>query len=150
MNRRSRAREVALQLLFQRDINSRVPDPVIERFIRDRLRDPKAETFARGLYDRIIAETTAIDKELTLAADNWRIARMSVIDRNVLRIGAYEILFPTKDSPAPVVINEAIELARRYGAKDSPGFVNGILDKILQMHPAKPEPEEDPPIESRM
>ncbi len=58
---------------------------------------------------------------------------MSVVDRNLLRLGAYEVLFPTPDTPAPVGIDEAIELARRYGSKESPSFVNGVLDKILQM-----------------
>ena len=133
MTRRSRAREVTLQLLFQRDMNLGVPRPVIEEFIRDRLRNPKLETFSRGLYDNIVAELAGIDKKLTQAAENWRLARMSVVDRNLLRLGAYEVLFPTEDTPAPVAIDEAIELARRYGSKDSPSFVNGVLDKILQM-----------------
>jgi len=130
MTRRTRAREVALQLLFQRDANPGVPRPAIERFLRDRIRDKTIAEFAVALYDGTVARLTEIDALLTTTASNWRLVRMANVDRNVLRLGAFEVLHSPDATPAPVAIDEAIELARRYGSKDSPAFVNGVLDKI--------------------
>jgi N utilization substance protein B len=129
MTRRSRAREVALQLLFMRDHNPNVDRAAMERFVRDRLHDPTLEPFCLGLYDGTVSHLTEIDRRLTEAAENWRLPRMATVDRNVLRLGAYELLF-SPDTPAAVAVDEAIELARRYGAADSPAFVNGILDRL--------------------
>ncbi len=129
MTRRSRAREVALQLLYQRDLNPRVERDTIERFVRDRLRDPAVAPFALGLYDGVVAHAADIDRRLGEAATNWRLPRMAAVDRNVLRLGAYELLY-TPETPAAVAFDEAIELARRYGSADSPGFVNGVLDRL--------------------
>ncbi len=131
MTRRSRAREVTLQLLFQRDHNSNVDRPSIERFARARLREPSLESFCLGLYDGVVARVSDIDQRLAEAAENWRVPRMATVDRNVLRLGAYELLY-VPDTPASVVLDEAIELARRYGSADSPAFVNGVLDKLRQ------------------
>jgi N utilization substance protein B len=129
MTRRSRAREVALQLLFQRDHNSGVSRADIERFARERLRDPGLEPFCLGLYDGVVAHLGDIDERLAKAAENWRLPRMATVDRNVLRLGASELLF-APDTPAGVALDEAIELARRFGAADSPAFVNGVLDRL--------------------
>jgi len=137
MTRRSRAREVALQLLFWRDVNPTAPREAIERFVRERLRDPAHESFCLGLFDGVTAQGTALDEQLAAAAENWRISRMAAVDRNVLRLGAYELLHGT-ETPPPVAINEAIELVRRYGSKDSPAFVNGILDRINQSRTGEP------------
>ncbi len=133
MTRRSRAREVALQLLFWRDLNPTADRPAVERFAHDRLHDPAVEPFALALYDGVVARGEEIDRLLTQAAENWRLARMAAVDRNVLRLGTAELLATAVDAPAAVVINEAIELARRYGSKDSPAFVNGVLDKVNQL-----------------
>jgi transcription antitermination protein NusB len=132
MTKRSRAREVALQLLVQRDLNPGVGRPALEEFVRGRLKDRQAETFCLGLYDGTLTNREEIDRQLSAAAQNWRLTRMAAVDRNVLRLGAYEVLF-TPDTPRAVALDEAIELARRYGAKDSPAFVNGVLDRL---HPA--------------
>lgn len=144
MTNRSRAREVALQLLFQRDQNKiLVPRHDVERFARERLRDADATKFCLALYDGVLEHLPPIDAELTQTAENWRLARMMPADRNVLRIAAYELLYDPNPSPTPVVINEAIEVARRYGSADSGGFVNGILDKIAEgrgERPAVPSP----------
>lgn len=129
MARRSRAREVALQLLFQRDLNPGVDRPALERFVRDRLHDAALEPFCLGLYDGTVTQLADLDAKLGAAAENWRLPRMAVVDRNVLRLGAYELLHTT-ETPASVAIDEAIELARRYGSADSPAFVNGVLDKL--------------------
>ncbi len=136
MTRRSRAREVALQLLFQRDLNARIDRAVLERFVRDRLRDDGLVSFCLVLYDGVIAQQTDIDRRLSEAAENWRLVRMAAVDRNVLRLGAYELLH-TPDTPPNVALDEAIELARRYGSADSPAFVNGVLDHL---RPPSPSP----------
>ncbi len=129
MANRSRAREVALQLLFQRDHNPVVDRAGVERFIHDRLADPALRSFCQSLYDGVVNHAEEIDQRLTQAAENWRLPRMAGVDRNVLRLGAFELLFST-ETPHGVALNEAIELARRFGSADSPGFVNGVLDQI--------------------
>jgi N utilization substance protein B len=131
LTRRSRAREVALQLLYQRDLNPKVTRPVIERFAADRLRDAGLVPFCLELYDGVAAHGTDIDQRISAAAENWRLKRMAAVDRNVLRLGAFELLYYPQ-TPANVALDEAIELARRYGSADSPAFVNGVLDKIRQ------------------
>lgn len=136
MTRRSRAREVALQLLFQLDHNSGVERAVIEKFVSDRLRDPGRVPFCLALYDGVRAHLADIDAKLSEAAENWRLPRMPTVDRNVLRLGAYELLC-TPETPASVVLDESIELARRYGSADSSSFVNGVLDRLrLSLSPS--------------
>src|SRR4051794_2090384 len=132
MTRRSRAREVALQLLFQHDVNPDVPRVAVEQFARDRLGNPEAEQFCLSLYDGVIARLPDIDARVGSASENWKLHRMAACDRNVLRLGTYEIAFAAQPTPGPVALDEAIELARRYGPKDSPAFVNGVLDKGFQ------------------
>ncbi len=131
MTNRARAREVALQLLFRQDYNPGLDRGAAEDFARDRLREPGLRDFCLGLYDGVMARRAEIDERLTAAAENWRVPRMAGVDRNVLRLGAYELLF-AGDAPAGVALNEAIELARRYGSADSPSFVNGVLDRLRQ------------------
>ena len=133
MARRSKAREVALQLLFQHDQNGvPVPRPAITRFVRDRLSDAELEGFALVLYDGVLKHQASIDALLTKTAEKWRLSRMMPVDRNVLRMGAFELLHGPEQAATAVVIDEAIELARRFATLDSPAFVNGILDKIAQ------------------
>jgi N utilization substance protein B len=132
MNRkRSRAREVALQLLFQHDLNPEVERPAIERFVHERLGEAELETFALELYTGVRARAGEIDSRLSQAAENWRVARMAVVDRNVLRLGAFELLH-LAGTPANVILDEAIELARRYGSAGSGAFVNGVLDRLYK------------------
>lgn len=144
MVRRFRAREVVLQLLFQWDQNpTQIPRRAIERFARDRLLDD-AELIEYGLalFDGVVANKDAIDVKLTEAAENWRLSRMMPVDRNVLRLGTYELLFDPDGPPLEVVINEAIELSRRFGSEESSKFVNGVLDKIGESRKSKAKPEE--------
>jgi transcription antitermination protein NusB len=129
MTRRSRAREVVLQLLFMRDHNPHVERTAVERFVHDRLHDAAVQPFCLGLYDGVVGHLEEIDKRLSAAAENWRLPRMATVDRNLLRLGAYELLF-TPDTPAPVALDEVIELARRFGSAESPAFVNGVLDQL--------------------
>lgn len=129
MTRRSRAREVVLQLLFERDHNRLIEHKAAEEFIRNRLREPQLVAFSLTLYDGVVANIEEIDRRLAAAAENWRLPRMAAVDRNILRLGACELLF-SKDAPTAVAFDEAIELARRYGSADSPAFVNGVLDRL--------------------
>ena len=129
MTRRSRAREVALQLLFERDHNPGVERAAQEQFTRDRLRSAELQTFCLSLYDGVVGHLNDIDQKLSGSAENWRLPRMSTVDRNVLRLGAFEVLHG-QDTPPAVAFDEAIELARRYGSADSPAFVNGVLDRL--------------------
>src|SRR5207302_9227399 len=115
-----------------------VPRPAIEQFARDRLtEDEEATAFCLALYDGVTAHQAEIDPKLSATAENWRLNRMLPVDRNVLRLGAYELLFDPAGQPVAAGIDEAIELARRFGSKDSPGFVNGILDKVSRARRAE-------------
>lgn len=129
MTRRTRAREVALQLLFQRDHNPALTRAGIERFAADRLRDEHLQNFCLALVDGVAANLADIDQKLAAAAENWRLVRMPTVDRNLLRLGAFEMLMQ-KETPPAVVLDEVIELARRFGTADSPAFVNGVLDRL--------------------
>jgi transcription antitermination protein NusB len=141
MTRRSRAREVTLQLLYQFDLNPGVGREVIEQFTRDRLREESLQQFSLALYDGVAANAADVDRRIAAAAQNWRLPRMAAVDRNVLRLGGYEILY-TPETPPSVALDEAIELARRYGSADSPAFVNGVLDRLRQ--DAAPAPAAPP------
>ena len=125
---------MALQLLFQRDQNANPMTPAAARsFAKDRLgKDLDAVSFCLSLADGVELARRAIDALLSATAENWRLHRMTPVDRNVLRLGAYELKFATEPTPPAVAIDEAVELARRYGSEDSPAFVNGILDKIAK------------------
>jgi len=128
--RRTRAREVALQVLYQVEQNPGFPQSEVDLFLRRRLQDSKLVEFARGLVGGVKANGEAIDGLITEVAENWRLDRMAAIDRNILRLGAFEMLFDA-GVPAKVAINEALELAKRYSTAQSSRFVNGILDRLL-------------------
>src|SRR5262249_5143649 len=138
MTRRSRGREVALQLLYQREHNPRIDRAEFEQFARERLREEAIRTFCLFLFDGVVANLPEIDAKISAAAENWRIPRSPTVDRNILRLGAFELLF-MKDPPPAVAFDEAIELARRFGTADSSAFVNGVLDRLRRE--AHPEPD---------
>jgi len=131
MSRRSRAREIVLQVLYEDDLNPDRNLATADQFLARRLNHEKELVdFARELLAGVRRNRGELDRLLTERADNWSLDRMAVTDRNVLRLGAYEILH--SDTPQRVAINEAVELAKRFGARQSPQFVNGILDRFLQ------------------
>jgi N utilization substance protein B len=105
---RSKAREVVLQLLYQHDLNKGALRNVIEEFVRGRLGETDAAQFCLTLFDGVVNEQSDIDQKLEAAATNWRLQRMTVVDRNVLRLGAYELLHGTEPG---IAIDEAIKLA---------------------------------------
>jgi len=130
MPTRRRAREIVLQLLYEDDLNPEQDTAVAKQFLANRLHGNQVLiAFARELWESVIKNRWEIDKALSAKAQNWSLRRMAAIDRNVLRLGAFEILHT--DTPGRVVINEAVELAKRYGNQQSGQFVNGILDRIL-------------------
>ncbi|MBN1588188.1 MAG: transcription antitermination factor NusB [Pirellulales bacterium] len=130
MATRTEAREVALQVLYQDDLNPRGNPAVGDQMIADRLADEATVEFARELVAGARRHRAEIDQALGQSATNWSLDRMAVTDRAVLRIGAYEILYG--GTPVAVAIDEAIELARRFGTAQSAQFVNGVLDALVQ------------------
>ena len=130
MSRRSRAREIVLQVLYQDDLNPASDPRAASSFLASRLRnDADLIAFAESLLSGVRRNRGELDQLLTETAENWSLERMAVTDRNVLRLGAFEIIYT--DTPDRVAINEAVELAKRFGAKQSAHFVNGILDRFI-------------------
>lgn len=129
MSRRSRAREVALQALFQEDLNPRDSRDQVAPFLQSRLQDDELREFAKSLVLGVLRNQAELDALLESKADNWSLSRMAATDRTVLRLGAYEIRYA--DTPERVAIDEAVELAKRFGSAQSSQFVNGILDKLI-------------------
>ena len=129
---RRRAREVAFQVLYQNDQNTQHDDQRSERFIRRRLQGTNLVSFAQSLVEGVGQYRTNVDLLIKQSARNWTVDRMTATDRTILRLGAYELLYSA--TPARVAVNEAVELARRYGTSQSSSFVNGILDDLLHTH----------------
>ena len=131
MPNRRRAREVVVQILFQQDLNPKSDIDIENEFIESRLHQKDhVVRFAKRLLDGIRNNHNEIDQALQSTAENWKLGRMAATDRSILRLAAFEILF-LEETPGPVAINEAIELAKRYGTNNSAQFVNGILDRLL-------------------
>ena len=132
MSRRSRAREVVLQVLFQDDLNPSHSLRASEDFLRSRLQNNRdLVEFANSLLSGTRRNRPELDALLVAQADNWSLERMAATDRNILRLAAFEILYT--ETPGRVAINEAVELAKRFGSKNSAQFVNGVLDSLLKM-----------------
>jgi N utilization substance protein B len=133
MRRRSRGREYALQLLYQLDICRGDPANTLQEFWTHHLVPPDVRHFADKIVRGTMQHLAPIDALIAGCANNWDINRMAVVDRNILRMGVYELLH-AEDVPPKVCLNEAVELAKRYGDEESSRFVNGILDTIHKRH----------------
>ena len=134
MRKRTLARDWALKILYQSDVigKSRTIELIAEQFYQnEETKDKEIEEFCQRLVLGVNTEIATIDAIISQYATNWQIKRMAVIDKNILRLGVYELKF-TSDIPPKVTINEAVELAKKYGDLESSKFVNGILDKILK------------------
>jgi transcription antitermination factor NusB len=129
MRKRTLARELALQILYQLDLRGPEVLDEVEEFLSRHASDPETLAFARDLIFGCWERRPVLDGRIEEVARNWQIGRMAAIDRNVLRLAAYELLF-RDDIPPLVTINEAIELAKKYSTKNSGPFVNGILDNL--------------------
>ena len=129
MRTRTLSREAALQYLYEVDMVGPGEAEEVAPFLERQLGRREAREYAAVLIRGVLASRDVLDKVLAEASENWSLERMSAVDRNVLRIGAWELRRPD-EVPPKVAINEAIELARRFSSEDAAGFVNGILDRI--------------------
>ena len=138
---------MALQMLFQQDINPDVSADIVRELIQERLTDEDLARFCWSLFAGTMEYRPALDAKIEATAANWSLKRMAPTDRNVLRLGAFELL--NTDTPPRVVIDEALELAKRYGTSQSAQFVNGILDRLIPSGGrGKPIMESEPSNES--
>ena len=133
MGARRKARELALQMLYQHDLSGNAADAIIGTF--EDLQKSKVNTreFAVRIFRGTIENMGKIDEMIVAQADNWRLERMAVVDRNIIRMSVYEFLHET-DTPKLVIIDEAIEIAKKFGTQKSSQFINGILDGILKRY----------------
>ncbi len=130
MRKRTKAREYALKILYAIDITKEEPKKSIDMFWQNNEEaEVQVKEFTNTLVLGVAKNIDLIDKVITTYATNWQIKRMAVIDRNILRYATYELLYMA-DIPPKVSINEAIDIAKKYGDSESGKFVNGILDKI--------------------
>ncbi len=131
MDKRTMARELAMQALYQLDVQGDDLLPNLERFVRensqDELVNKLANQWIRGCWENL----RDCDEFIKKAAIKWQISRLSMVDKAILRLGAYQLKY-CDDMPGKVIINEAIELAKKFSTQQSPGFVNGVLDAILK------------------
>ncbi len=163
MGKRRKARELVLQFLYQTDMNppqgrgarlarrtgengrdaagtpedgGAAIEQEIASFWENFKTEEEGKVFFRELAGGVMSHRDEIDALIDSASDNWRIARMAMVDRNILRFSVYELIY-LPDIPSRVTINEAVEIAKRYGSQESPSFINGILDKIAHTHTKK-------------
>ncbi|MEW6621219.1 MAG: transcription antitermination factor NusB [bacterium] len=130
--KRSKARELALQVLFAIEASQSEPDEVISIFWQENMDVlPEIKEFADSLIRGVLKRLSEVDNLISSHADNWEFSRIAIVDRNIMRIATLELM-AMKDIPGAVVINEAVELAKTYSTQDSSRFVNGILDKIKE------------------
>ena len=125
------AREWVVQMLFELDLNPKETDTLFEHFWAERDPEETSRRFAEATVLGIVENRATIDETISKHADHWDLGRMKVIDRNVMRMGVYEILF-RKDIPPVVSINEAVDIAKYFSSRESGRFVNGILDKVMK------------------
>jgi transcription antitermination protein NusB len=135
MGSRRKSRELALQMMYQWELGGHTPEHVLSTFLASKELDADVETFARSLFEGAVREVEALDRALAGRTEHWKVQRMAAVDRNVLRVALYELLH-CPDTPPKVVINEALEIARRYSGEDSVEFVNGVLDAVRKTLPA--------------
>ena len=136
MNARRKAREIALAFLYQWDLRGDEVLPELDDLLVKDRREPDVAEYVKTLVNGTIENRADIDKRISEAAEHWRIERMAVVDRNVLRMATYEMAFRGDDVPHKVAINEAIELAKRFSTEQSGAFVNGVLDRVRRGLPA--------------
>lgn len=132
MRKRTKAREFVLQMLYQVDITREPWQEILSNFWENsELQDESKELrdFSAELFEGVVGQMGQIDEKISKYAANWQLERMAFVDRNIMRLGCYELLF-RQDIPPKVAINEAVELAKKYSGQEAGKFVNAILDKI--------------------
>ncbi len=132
MPSRHRSRERALQMIYQWEVSKASPDQVVETYWNELSKETAGgstdDAFANNVFRGVVEHIAKIDGRIQSHADNWRLERMSAVDRCILRLGVYELMEDT--SPAPVIINEALEIGGRFSGKESVPFLNGVLDAV--------------------
>jgi N utilization substance protein B len=129
MSIRRRAREIALQVLYQLDISQGDVEEVVDLYWENFRPSPKAREFCQKLIEGVRRSQDQIDPFIEEKSENWSLKRMATVDRNILRLATFELLY-CPEIPFKATLNEAIELAKKFGSDDSGAFINGILDKI--------------------
>lgn len=130
--KRRKAREYALQMLFQLDFTeSAYDEKAINEFWSEKNVEADIKEFALNLVQGTLDNLDTIDAKIEMVTENWLLKRMAAVDRNILRFAAYEILF-RKDIPSAVTINEALEIAKKYSSSEAASFLNGILDRLAK------------------
>ena len=131
MGTRRTARELALKFLYQAEFNSESPDLELNPFCERANVSGEVHNFTQALIKKLLLYEKEVDELLKKFSSHWAPDRMAVIDKNIIRLGICELLFDST-TPPKVVINEAVEIAKKFGTEESPDFINGILDKILK------------------
>ena len=133
MGARRKARELALQMLYQHDLSGNAPETIVTTFEELQKSKPNTREFATKIFRGTVDHISEIDEMIQNQAENWRLSRMAAVDRNIIRMSIYEFLHED-DTPKLVIIDEAIEIAKKYGTQKSSQFINGILDGILKRY----------------
>ncbi|WP_437777536.1 transcription antitermination factor NusB [Sorangium sp. So ce1097] len=131
MGARSTGREAALQMLFALEAGGNSAPRVVAAFWRETPGDPEGRAYADEVVLGVAKDLAAVDEAIRKASTNWRLERMARVDRNVLRLGAWELM-NHPEVPRAVILDEAVELAKRYGSEESGAFVNGVLDRVAE------------------
>lgn len=137
MRKRRKSREFALQVLFQLNITKQEAIKALSQFQEHFSSDGEADEFLKRLVLGVLEHRQELDRLIEQYSENWRLDRINIIERNILRMALFELLY-CEEIPPKVTINEAIDLGKRYGSGDSGGFINGILDRIQNEVVRKP------------
>jgi N utilization substance protein B len=142
MGQRRKARESAVQILYQLEFDAAEAGPAVDSFWKNKRGAAETKEYSRWLVEGIWARREEIDAAIQSVSEHWRILRMAIVDRNILRLAAFELLQAGPIAPA-IVINEAIEIAKKYSGPEAAIFVNGILDALRKKIQAKAAPERE-------
>ena len=129
MGTRRRARELAMQALFYMDMNDEHSEELLDRFCQNFSPSHRTMSFLLKIVNGVLGARSEIDVLIERFSQNWKIQRMSLVDRNVMRIAVYELLY-CEDIPPKVSINEAVDVGKKYGSEESGAFINGIIDSV--------------------
>jgi len=138
MRKRTQAREYALQILYQQDLNPEPLGELLKSFWESNPSPPEVQEYAEKIVQGTLLHLQEIDMVLSKYAEHWELPRMAAVDRNILRLSTYELLY-VEEIPPKVAINEAVNIAKKFSQEESGKFVNGILDKISHTEPRRKE-----------
>jgi transcription antitermination factor NusB len=143
MRKRTQAREYALQLLYKGELNPEAPATLFSAFWEENPAPDEVREYTERVVSGTLQHLSEIDSVISKYAEHWELHRMAVVDRNILRLSTYELLY-LEEIPPKVAINEAVNIAKKYSQEDSGKFVNGILDRINHTEPRRKENETKP------